>query len=845
MTDDRPIAMDDSVERERGDDITVLRDGVNDAGDDSAVEPRILKQRFVLERKLGAGGMGTVYQARDLRRVEARDRYPYLAVKVLNNDFRKHPDAFIALQREASKSQALAHPSIVAIYDFDKDGDVPFMTMELLEGQELAELLRDYPNGLPDAMAWPILEDVCAGLKRAHDAGITHADFKPGNVFVLRTGRAKILDFGIARAARINAGTSDETVFDPARFAALTPAFASAEMLRGEEPEPLDDIYSLGVVAYLLFTGQHPYLRVRADEASAQGVRPKRIRRLGRRRCSTPERMLALERAGRPRGMDEVIAGLLPASPLKYWAGAAAAVLLVAAGIGVWSGFSSNANRDLVARDVLIDAQVRRIDELLAEAAFTGAWEQRLGEETERLAHIAGADVEVDAVRARILDRFYVEMRESDELDATVAVLRSAERFAPGQRFDAGQALLGERLQAELEALLTNREPDRDWMAAVAGALERVRTHVDDRRLVAELEHAIGEAYVAAIAQRIEAGDAALAADLLDAAMPLVFDIDLLDGVAQRLVELERTLQRREALAARRAEQSEVDAALTALGATSCQRIDASVVKRRHDELTARYPWARTIVLTGTTRVLADCIAELAEMDHDRALALQQAALREFGAVPALQAFRHDPCAMRYLVGRGHQPGRSGFCADVLTSGGTGPRLVVVPGSTGRFAIARFETSWRDVAPYCEATGRCAVPVDPGQPVTGFTLADAEAYASWLSEETNFRYRLPTLAEWRQSASEPPVDPNRNCQVQITGVSRGTAPVPATAGELNGFGLVNALGNVQEWAWDGDRLRAVGGAYTDPISRCEPGFARDHAGTADAITGFRLVREIP
>ena len=114
--------------------------------------PGVLKSRFVLEEKLGSGGMGTVYKARDLRKVEARDRNPFVAVKVLNAEFSAHPEAFIALQREASKSQSLSHPNVVSIFDFDKDGDTPFMTMELLQGRELSDLLRSYPNGLPDEL---------------------------------------------------------------------------------------------------------------------------------------------------------------------------------------------------------------------------------------------------------------------------------------------------------------------------------------------------------------------------------------------------------------------------------------------------------------------------------------------------------------------------------------------------------------------------------------------------------------------------------------------------------------------------------------------------------------------
>ncbi|MCU7860768.1 MAG: protein kinase, partial [Candidatus Thiodiazotropha sp. (ex Lucinoma kastoroae)] len=91
---------------------------------------------------LGRGGMGVVYKARDLRKVEAMDREPYIAVKVLSKDFQANPDSFIALQRESKKAQQLAHPNIVTVYDFDRDGPNVFMTMELLEGEPLDQLIR-------------------------------------------------------------------------------------------------------------------------------------------------------------------------------------------------------------------------------------------------------------------------------------------------------------------------------------------------------------------------------------------------------------------------------------------------------------------------------------------------------------------------------------------------------------------------------------------------------------------------------------------------------------------------------------------------------------------------------
>ena len=121
--------------------------------------PRVLKQRFVLDEKLGSGGMGTVFRAKDLRKVEARDRNPYVAVKVLNNDFREHPEAFIALQREAAKSQALSHRNIVSIYDFDKDGDS--FASDLYGGLDCDD---DDPAVSPGTIeAWNGVDDNCVG----------------------------------------------------------------------------------------------------------------------------------------------------------------------------------------------------------------------------------------------------------------------------------------------------------------------------------------------------------------------------------------------------------------------------------------------------------------------------------------------------------------------------------------------------------------------------------------------------------------------------------------------------------------------------------------------------------
>ena len=254
----------------------------------------VLNNRFVLEKALGAGGMGTVYKAKDLRKVEANDRNPYVAVKVLNEGFRNHPDAFVTLQREASRSHLLSHPKIVTVHDFDRDGDIIFMTMELLEGKPLDVMLKD----LPHEQALPIIADICEALAFAHAKNIVHSDLKPGNVFVTRDG-AKILDFGIARL------TNNTDDFDSGSLGALTPAYASYEMITGQEPHPSDDLYAIALIAYEILGGGHPYDRTAADQVLEQGLKPKKLAGLNTRQWAALESALQIKRQDRPASVQQ------------------------------------------------------------------------------------------------------------------------------------------------------------------------------------------------------------------------------------------------------------------------------------------------------------------------------------------------------------------------------------------------------------------------------------------------------------------------------------------------------------------------------------------------------------
>lgn len=271
-----------------------------------------LKERFVLLEKLGQGGMGVVFKAKDLLKVEAKDKDPYVAIKVLTDAFKKYSGSFIALQREASKAQRLAHPNIATVYDFDRDGNTVFMTMEYLQGKPLNQLIKEITkNPLKLDHALHIVEELCSGLAYAHEKLLIHSDFKPGNCFLLNDGHVKLLDFGIARASTQTDEERDNTMFDPAKLSAVTPAYATPEMFAGMNPDPRDDIYGLACVAYqLLAGGKHPYNKVASPKIKELGIKPKPIKGLNRRQQKTLMKALSVVREDRIENVEKFAEGM-------------------------------------------------------------------------------------------------------------------------------------------------------------------------------------------------------------------------------------------------------------------------------------------------------------------------------------------------------------------------------------------------------------------------------------------------------------------------------------------------------------------------------------------------------
>lgn len=277
---------------------------------------RVLRDRFeLIEPPLGSGGMGDVFLARDLVREEMQDSSPLIALKLLNETCRTLPGALQALQREAKKAQTLSHPNIVTVYDFDRDGDDAFITMEYLKGVPLKDYLRKQQK-LPLKEGLFILEKIARGLAYAHQEGFVHADIKPANIYITDNNQVKILDLGIAHAFT-EAQKDAPSAADELTKNALTPAYASVQMLQGEDSLPADDIYALGCVAYEIFAGRHPFLdekarTVQADEAQRRGMLVEAIPQLPKRYMRAIRKALQFDRELRYKNAGAFIDAIKP-----------------------------------------------------------------------------------------------------------------------------------------------------------------------------------------------------------------------------------------------------------------------------------------------------------------------------------------------------------------------------------------------------------------------------------------------------------------------------------------------------------------------------------------------------
>ena len=261
---------------------------------------------------LGAGGMGEVYRARDARL--GRE----VAVKVLPAAVASSPDRLARFEREARTVAGLNHPNIVTLHSVEEEGGVRFLTMELVEGRSLDQVVR--PGGLPAARVLELAIPLADALVAAHERGVVHRDLKPANVMVTPEGRVKVLDFGVAKLSRI----ADPDLADgppPTLTAPLsavgqmigTVPYMAPEQIRGEAVDARTDLFALGIVIYELATGRRPFTGESAADVSSSILRDAPAP-LARVRPDLPgalagvvERCLEKDPRDRYRGAHEVV----------------------------------------------------------------------------------------------------------------------------------------------------------------------------------------------------------------------------------------------------------------------------------------------------------------------------------------------------------------------------------------------------------------------------------------------------------------------------------------------------------------------------------------------------------
>src|SRR5262245_54830205 len=206
---------------------------------------------------LGAGGMGEVYRAHDPRL--KRD----IAIKVLPDEVASSPERLARFEREATTVAGLNHPNIVVVYSIEEDRGIRFLTMELVEGQDLATVVTS--GGLPLGLLLDVAIPIADALVAAHQRGVVHRDLKPANVMMTRDGWIKVLDFGLAKhahaepdAGRTHAASTSDPISEVGEVIGTAPYMAPEQYL-GQAVDARTDLFAFGILVYELASGRRPF----------------------------------------------------------------------------------------------------------------------------------------------------------------------------------------------------------------------------------------------------------------------------------------------------------------------------------------------------------------------------------------------------------------------------------------------------------------------------------------------------------------------------------------------------------------------------------------------------------
>lgn len=203
----------------------------------------VVQDRYHLEERLGRGGMGEVWRARDDRLQRT------VALKLISPGLAEDPEFLVRFLREAQNIARISHPNVVGVIDFGEDDEKPFLVMEYVPGKPVSELTGE---PMEESKATAIVTQAAEAAGAAHTQGIVHRDIKPANILLTDDGRAKLVDFGIASAQNMDRVTQTGATIG-------SPHYISPEQASGQQVTPRSDVYSLGIVFYELLTGKKPF----------------------------------------------------------------------------------------------------------------------------------------------------------------------------------------------------------------------------------------------------------------------------------------------------------------------------------------------------------------------------------------------------------------------------------------------------------------------------------------------------------------------------------------------------------------------------------------------------------
>lgn len=487
---------------------------------------------------LGRGGMGTVYLAEDLRLNRK------VALKFLSNDFISDAWARRQLIKEAQAVARLDHPNISAVYGFEEIGEHSFIVMQYVEGETLADLIRN--GALSSSQIAPLAQQIVSALGNAHAHGIIHRDIKPRNIMVTPSEQVKVLDFGLAKSAPKAVDDTTESISDLAPEGLLvgTVAYMSPEQLRGEKLDHRSDIFSLGTVLYEMAAGKNPYAhQTNAEVISAiMGREPRSLRQMAvncpRGLEGIVNRCLQKDRANRYQSAAELLIDLESVQrgntlvpPLhrylnvRYAALAALALLVLVVGTFIyrdWAGATTLAVMAISCEDGIDPKQCQDITNALQRTMS-----RRPGVRVLPSNKVAAMFGDNPLKVGRDLNAYAVVFGSIRRSRQGLMLKVNGERTSDGQRmftqdYDLQQsnaALLPQRIAIETAYALQlpTNEDDKGLLAAIAASANRspdaytlywdgrkkwalrdgenIKGAIDDFRRATELDSTFAQAY--------------------------------------------------------------------------------------------------------------------------------------------------------------------------------------------------------------------------------------------------------------------------------------------------------------------------------------------------------------